>query len=500
MRSYYAVLAGFGVLTASVILAQADLLATLLTSGFSWLLVVVIAARAVLAGVQGAVVGRFAARTKSLLRKRILSAETDRAGEAATLATKGVDAADPYLTGYLPALVTAVVVPVAVIVRLFTADLASALIVTATVPLIPVFAILVGAHTKAKTARQWRLLAKLGGHFLDVVRGLTTLKVFGRAEAQARTVRAMADAHVDATMRTLRVAFLSALVLELLATLSVALVAVPIGFRLLEGGMTAHTALLILILAPEAYLPLRAAGAKFHAGAEGLAAIRETEALAPAMVTRPGIRRRRGVPGVVLDNVTVHYGDTPVLSGLDLRIEPGEHVALMGPSGSGKSTLLALLLGFVEPTHGRVLIDGVDLRELDLAAWRAEIAWVPQRPTLFTGSVTHNIGFGRPAGDAARAAALDDVVTALPEIGEVGTGLSSGQRQRIGIARAWARTDAGLLLLDEPTARLDAGTEATVLAATRRLLEGRTAILVAHRPAMAALADRVIEVKTLEHV
>lgn len=323
--------------------------------------------------------------------------------------------------------------------------------------------------------------------------------MFGRAEAQARTVRAMADAHVDATMRTLRVAFLSALVLELLATLSVALVAVPIGFRLLEGGMSEHTALLILILAPEAYLPLRAAGAKFHAGAEGLAAVRETETLAPVTVTRPGTRRRRGVPGVVLDNVTVRYGDTIALSEVDIRIEAGEHVALMGPSGSGNSTLLALLLGFVEQTDGRVLIDGVDLRELDLAAWRSEIAWVPQRPTLLTGSVTHNIGFGRPADDAARAAALDEVVTALPEIGEVGTGLSSGQRQRIGVARAWARTDAGLLLV-EPTARLDAGTEATVLAATRRLLEGRTAILVAHRPAMAALADHVIEFKTLEHV
>ncbi|EME57499.1 thiol reductant ABC exporter subunit CydD [Amycolatopsis decaplanina] len=502
LRRHFGVLAVLGTLTAAAILVQADGLATLLTGGgVTWALVAAIAVRALLAGIQGSVGGRFAATVKAGLRKRLLGAEAENPGEVATLVTKGIDAGDAYLTGYLPAVVLSAIVPLAVLVRLFIADLSSALIITATLPLIPVFAILVGQLALAKTAKQWSLLSKLGGHFLDVVRGLGTLKVFGRAEAQAKTVRAMADAHTDATMRTLRVAFLSALVLELVATLSVALVAVPIGFRLLEGGMVVHTAVLVLLLAPEAYLPLRAAGAKFHASAEGLATLREALAVRSADVVRGSRVARRDAPRIVLEKVSVAYGEETVLSEVDMTIEPGEHVALVGPSGSGKSTLLAVLLGFVTPTSGRVLVDGVDLRELDPAAWRAGTAWVPQRPTLFTGTVEENIAMGQvpDVQAAARAAAFDEVVRGLPDgyrtrIGELGAPLSAGQRQRLGLARALARTEAGLALLDEPTARLDAGTEAAVLGATRELLTGRTAVLVAHRPAMAELATRVLEV------
>ncbi len=503
LRRHFGVLAVLGTLTAVAILAQADGLATLLTGGgVTWTLAAAIAVRVLLTAVQGSVGGRFAATVKAGLRKRLLGTEAGNPGEVATLVTKGIDASDAYLTGYLPTVVLSAIVPVAVLVRLSTADPASALIVTATLPLIPVFAILVGKHTKAKTARQWRLLSQLGGHFLDVTRGLGTLKVFGRADAQAKTVRAMADAHTDATMRTLRVAFLSALVLELVATLSVALVAVPIGFRLLEGGMGVHTALLVLLLAPEAYLPLRAAGAKFHASAEGLATLREALSVPSGEIVRGSRIARRGAPRIVLEKVSVAYGDEIALSEVDITIEAGEHVALVGPSGSGKSTLLAVLLGFVTPTSGRVLVDGVDLRELDPGPWRAGTAWVPQRPTLFTGTVEENIAMGQvpDVQAAARAAAFDEVVRGLPDgyrtrIGELGAPLSAGQRQRLGLARALARTDAGLVLLDEPTARLDAGTEAAVLGATRELLTGRTAVLVAHRPAMAALAVRVLEVR-----
>ncbi|MFC3452059.1 thiol reductant ABC exporter subunit CydD [Amycolatopsis speibonae] len=503
LRRHFGVLGLLGTLTAAAILGQADGLATLLTGGgVTWTLVAAIAVRVALAGVQGSLGGRFAATVKATLRNRLLGAEAKNPGEVATLVTKGIDAGDAYLTGYLPTLVLSAIVPVAVVVRLFAADLSSALIITATLPLIPVFAILVGQHTKAKTAKQWQLLSKLGGHFLDVVRGLGTLKVFGRAEAQAKTVRAMADAHTDATMRTLRVAFLSALVLELVATLSVALVAVPIGFRLLEGGMVVHTAVLVLLLAPEAYLPLRAAGAKFHASAEGLATLREVLAVPAEEIVHGSRVARRGAPRIELEKVSVVYGDEVVLSEVDLTIEAGEHVALVGPSGSGKSTLLAVLLGFVTPTSGRVLVDGVDLCELDPAAWRAGTAWVPQRPTLFTGTVEENIAMGGvpDVQTAARAAAFDEVVRGLPDgyrtrIGELGAPLSAGQRQRLGLARALARREAGLALLDEPTARLDAGTEAAVLGATRELLTGRTAVLVAHRPAMAELATRVLEVR-----
>ena len=504
LRRYLVVLTVLAVLTAGAVLIQAEGLATLLTGGgVSWFLIAAIASRAALSLGHGVLSGRFAASVRGGLRRRLLSSSSDRAGVVATQVTRGVDATDSYLTGYLPSLVVSVVVPVAVIVRLFTTDLTSALVVTATLPLIPVFAILVGKVASAQAERQWGLLTKLGGHFLDVVRGLGTLKVFGRASAQADVVRSMARAHADATMKTLRVAFLSSLVLELVATLSVALVAVPIGFRLLAGGLDARTALLILVLAPEAYLPLRAAGAKFHAAAEGLAALREALAV-PAVSLRTAARtRRRGAPSLVLERVSVSYDDVPALSEVDLSVPAGAHVALVGPSGSGKSTLLSVLLGFVPPDSGRVLVDGVDLRSLEPASWLADVAWVPQRPTLFRGSLASNIALGLPGADfvaAARAAALDSVAAGLPRgfdtpVGELGEGLSAGQRQRVGLARALARTSAGLVLLDEPTARLDSRTEAAVLSATRRMLPDRTAVLVAHRPEMVSLADRVVELR-----
>ncbi|GAB3154597.1 thiol reductant ABC exporter subunit CydD [Amycolatopsis stemonae] len=503
LRRYLAVLATLGVLSAAAVLIQAEGLATLLTGGgVSLFLAVAVVFRGALAWGHGVLSGRFAASVRGGLRRRLLGSASDRAGVVATQITRGVDATDSYLTGYLPSLVVSVVVPIAVVVRLFTTDLVSALVVTATLPLIPVFAILVGKHTAARTARQWSLLTRLGGHFLDVVRGLGTLKVFGRASAQASTVRAMASAHADATLKTLRVAFLSSLVLELVATLSVALVAVPIGFRLLSGSLDARTALLVLVLAPEAYLPLRAAGAKFHAAAEGLTALREALA-APVVSVRSGTRcRRRGTPSLELERVSVVHNGVPALSEVDLCVPAGSRLALVGPSGSGKSTLLSVVLGFVPPTSGRVLVDGVDLRTLSLSDWLADVAWVPQRPTLFRGSLASNIALGGPADVpvAARAAALDSVASGLPDgfstqVGELGEVLSAGQRQRVGLARALARTSAGLVLLDEPTARLDSRTEAAVLSATRRLLPGRTSLLVAHRPAMIALADRVVELR-----
>ncbi|WIV58435.1 thiol reductant ABC exporter subunit CydD [Amycolatopsis nalaikhensis] len=503
LRPYLVVLTLLGVASAVAVLLQAEGLATLLTGGgVSLFLVVAIASRVVLAFSHSVLSGRFAAAVRGGLRRRLLDSRADRAGVVATQVTRGVDATDSYLTGYLPSLVVSVVVPIAVVVRLFTTDVTSAVVVLATLPLIPVFAILVGKHTAARTARQWGLLLRLGGHFLDVVRGLGTLKVFGRASAQARSVQAMADAHADATMKTLRVAFLSSLVLELVATLSVALVAVPIGFRLLSGGLDARTALLILVLAPEAYLPLRAAGAKFHAAAEGLTALREALAV-PVVPSLSGARcRRRGAPSLVLERVSVSYDGVPALSDVDLSVPAGSRVALVGPSGSGKSTLLAVLLGFVTPSSGRVLVDGVDLRTLSPADWLADVAWVPQRPTLFRGSLESNIALGVSADvpAAARAAALDSVAGGLPSgygtpVGELGEVLSAGQRQRVGLARALARTSAGLVLLDEPTARLDSRTEAAVLSATRRMLPGRTAVLVAHRPAMVSLAERVVSLR-----
>jgi ATP-binding cassette subfamily C protein CydD len=526
-RRQFAVLGAIGVGTGGAIIAQATALATLLTAaaggGLDRTALVAfvggVAVRAGLGWLQGVVSARTAAGVKAALRADLLAGlgrrgptwlTGQRAGEIATLAGRGLDALDAYFTGYLPQLILAVTVPLAVLARLAFADWSSALIIAVTLPLIPIFGALVGWQTQAATQRQWRRLSLLGGHFLDMVAGLPTLRAFGRAQAQVEVVRRMADGHRIATMRTLRIAFLSALVLELVATLSVALVAVPVGLRLLAGGLTLQTALLVLLLAPEAYLPLRAAGARFHASMEGLTALDDAFALSPTITRSPpdasgGSAATASMAGPVrLEGVTVAYERTIALRNVSLDIRPGERIAVIGPSGAGKSTLLGLLLGFASPSDGRVLVDDAELSTMDIEAWRRGIAWVPQRPHLFSATLAENIALGSPdaGGDAiaaaVRAAGLDEVVAGLPDglhtmLGERGHGLSSGQRQRVALARAFLR-DAPLVLLDEPTARLDAASEAAILAATRRLLDGRTAVLVAHRPALLAGADRVIRI------
>ncbi|BCJ72309.1 hypothetical protein CS0771_18530 [Catellatospora sp. IY07-71] len=475
-----------------------------------------LAARAALTSGLGIVAARMAATAKAGLRADLLAAvgrrgpgwlAGQRAGELATLTGRGLDALDGYFTGYLPQLVLGVTVPVGVLAALAFADLTSAVIVLVTLPLIPIFGILVGWQTRTATERQWHRLQLLGGHFLDMVTGLPTLKAFGRARAQVAAVREMADRHRVATMRTLRIAFLSALVLELVGTISVALVAVPVGLRLLGGGMTLAAAFTVLLLTPEAYAPLRAAGTKFHASMEGLTALDQAFTLLEAAQGAPvgGARTAPRECEIELCGVTVTYDRTTALRDADLVIRPGERVALVGPSGGGKSTLLNLLLGFTVPDAGRVLVDGTDLAALDLDAWRRRLGWVPQRAHLFADTVAANIALGDPDASrerierAARAAAFGPVLDALPQgldtvLGERGHGLSSGERQRLALARAFLR-DAPLLLLDEPTARLDAASEQAVVDATLTLVQGRTALLVAHRPALLAAATRVIRIE-----
>ncbi|MCX4505318.1 thiol reductant ABC exporter subunit CydD [Streptomyces anulatus] len=531
LRRHMTYSTALSLLGAGTVVAQAVLLATVLADGFAGrpfrsaplvALGAVMALRALLAWARGALAQLAAAEAKRTLRDRIAERLRQtgpqgladrRHGETITLLTRGLDALDPYVVGYLPTKAAVAVVPLAVVGWLLWTDWSSALIIIVTLPLIPVFGALVGLHTARRTARQWRLLATLGGHFLDVVAGLPTLRAFGRERHQARVVGEMADAHRRATMRTLRVAFLSSLVLETVATLSVAMVAVPVGLRLLGGGTDLRTALVVLFLAPEAYLPLRAAGAAFHDSAEGITvaervfAILDEDGVRPprsaARVPAPGARTAH----LRLDRVTVHYADRaePALRDLSLSVAPGEHVALVGPSGAGKSTLLALLLGFVRPDSGRVTVDGADLADLDPDSWHAQVAWVPQRPHLFAASVAENIRLGRPdASDAevrraARAASADLFVEELPlgydtPLGEHGAGLSAGQRQRIALARAFLK-DAPVLLLDEPTAHLDSGSEAAVTRATARLIRGRTSIVVAHRTGLLPHADRIVTVR-----
>ncbi|MFI5528981.1 thiol reductant ABC exporter subunit CydD [Kitasatospora sp. NPDC051853] len=493
--------------------AQASLIAEIVVRAFQrgeygltgplLLLAATALGRALVAWLTELTAHRSVARVKSELRRRLLEhatalgpahLSTRRTGELATLATRGIDALDDYFARYLPQLALAVVVPAVVLLRILGADLTSAAIIAGTLPLIPLFMVLIGMATQSRMDRQWSSLARLSHHFLDVVAGLPTLKVFNRAKAQAETVRRITDEHRRATLRTLRIAFVSSFALELLATLSVALVAVGIGFRLVNGSMPLETGLLVLVLAPEVYFPIRQVGALYHSSVEGLSAADEVfevlETPLPAGGTRPAPDLRTAV--VSLDGLTVRDRLAPV----SLALEPGTVTALTGPSGAGKSTLLAALLGFVPADGGTVRVGGVPLEELDRAGWHAQIAWVPQHPYLFAGTVAENLRLARPdATDAQLRAALAAAYAAdfaTPELvlGEQGAGLSAGQRQRLALARALL-TERPLLLLDEPTANLDgAGEQAVVDALATLPATGRTVLFVAHRPALLAIADR----------
>ncbi|MFJ9341330.1 thiol reductant ABC exporter subunit CydD [Streptomyces sp. NPDC101733] len=528
-RLFLGAVVALGLVGAGLVVGQAMLIAEIVVGAFEkgqgagalrtplLLLAAVALGRGLVAWLTELAAHRASAAVKSELRGRLLDRAADlgpgwlggqRTGSLVSLATRGVDALDDYFSRYLPQLGLAVVVPVAVLARIVTEDWVSAAIIVVTLPLIPLFMILIGMATQSRMDRQWRMLSRLSGHFLDVVEGLPTLKVFGRAKAQAESIRKITDDYRQATMRTLRIAFLSSFALELLATLSVALVAVTIGMRLVHGELDLYTGLVILILAPEAYLPLRQVGAQYHAAAEGLAAAEEIfEVLeTPAPAAGGSGAFPTGELRIELDGVEVrHEGRSASSPGpVSLTVGAGECVALTGPSGAGKSTLLGVLLGFVTPTAGRVRVAGTDLSELSLDQWRERIAWVPQRPHLFAGTIAENVRLARPeADDAALESALRDAgawefVSALPlgartALGEGGVGLSAGQRQRLALARAFL-ADRPVLLLDEPTAALDGETEAAVVDAVRRLAAGRTVLLVVHRPALLAVADRVVAV------
>ncbi|MFJ2779358.1 thiol reductant ABC exporter subunit CydD [Kitasatospora sp. NPDC087315] len=463
---------------------------------------------------------RSVARVKSTLRRRLLDHATAlgpaylagrRTGELTTLATRGIDALDDYFARYLPQLALSVVVPVIVLLRIVGADFASAAIIAGTLPLIPLFMVLIGMATQSRMDRQWDTLSRLSHHFLDVVAGLPTLKVFNRARAQAATIARITADYRRATLRTLRIAFISSFALELLSTLSVALVAVSIGFRLVDGTLDLETGLLVLILAPEVYFPIRQVGALYHSSVEGLTAADEIFQVLETPLPAAGTVAAPALAGAVVtaEDLTVTFpGRTgPALDDASLTLRPGGTVALTGPSGAGKSTLLAVLLGLTTPDTGTVRITAADGRTYDLAelapeSWRRQIAWVPQHPHLFAGTITDNLRLYRPDADepelraALRAAHALDFVDRLPQglatvLGEDGAGLSAGQRQRLALARVLLADDRPLVLLDEPTANLDGESEAAVVAAVRALAEdpARTVLLVAHRPALLAVAD-----------
>jgi thiol reductant ABC exporter CydD subunit len=525
VRTLLAADAALGLVAALLVLAQAVLIARVAARGFGGaslgevavplaLLVAVVAARGAAAWGFEVVGRRAAADVLSRLRLDLVarrlrddpaSLDGAESAEVATAAVSGVDALEASFARLLPQFVLALVVPVAVIVLVAALDPLSAGLMLLTLPLVPVFMWLVGRHTERRTQERWEALALLSTHFLDVVRGLPTLRAFNRAEAQADEVARVGDRYRRATMGTLRVAFLSGAVLELAATVGVALVAVTIGVRLVDGGLGLETALTVLVLAPELYAPLRSLAAQYHASADGHAvAGRLLDLLeAPAAVRSGTAEPPRGEP-IRLETVSFAYPSRPepVLRAADLELAPGETVALVGPSGAGKSTLASLLLRLAEPGSGRITAGGVDLAECDAAAWHARTAWVPQRPTLFRGTVADAIRLGDPEASnarveaAARLACADAFVRGLPDgyatvVGDGGRALSAGQTRRLALARAFLRA-ADLLVLDEPTADLDPASAEAVGEAIAHVADGRTVLLITHRADLLRVADRVV--------
>ncbi|MDR1394138.1 MAG: thiol reductant ABC exporter subunit CydD [Bifidobacteriaceae bacterium] len=537
-RAYIILTAALGLITSIAVVAQAMLVARLvgtiaadgdltrpaLLSGLGWI-TLAIGLRAAAAWTQERFAHRAATNTIAELRGAVVRhvvalgpryAANQGAAGAAQLVTRGLDALDPYFARYLPQLLmVATVTPILLVVAGFV-DWLSALIMFLTIPLIPVFMMLIGRVTQAYSDRRLRTMTQLGSQVMDLITGLPTLKALGREKGPAARVRELSQAHQRATFGTVKVAFLSGAALELIATLSVALVAVSVGLRLQAGNMDLVSGLAIIMIAPEIYLPLRNVGAHFHASANGVAA--SSLAFDILAIEPPA---DGSVPAPDLSQASIEFHDVSVRAagraydapaGLSFSLPPGSLTALTGPNGAGKSTAVAVLLGLTRPDQGQVLIrpatgQPVDLADIDPASWWRQISWAPQRPVLLPGTVLQNLleVYDKPAiltpqaEAAAKAAGFDQVVSSLPQgwsslIGQGGTGLSVGQRQRLALARAFLR-DTPLVILDEPTAHLDVVTEQAVLNSITHLpATGKTVLLVAHRPALLKGAHNAVAV------
>lgn len=450
-------------------------------------------------------------------------------GTVATLAGRGLDALDVYLGRCLPDFVLAAAAPAALLGAAGVLDWPSALIMAFLLALFPIFGTLVGHASLALGAERWRRVEALGEHVADLFLGLPVLRAFGRSKAQRARIAKLDEALRESSAKALRVAFLSALVLDTLGAVSVALVAAPLGLRLLGAGVKLSAALAVLAISPEVFAPLRRASAEFHESTEGLAALNRVFAVikascaAEGTAPRPASRRKTNEPAgqstafppvpdprevaVGLEEVSVIVpGRTaPVLAGADLVIEPGETVALVGASGSGKSTVVSLLAGFLEPTSGRVTAGGHDLRNVDLRAWRSFLTYLPEHPTLLPASLAGNLRLARPhATDDELLAALEDagapdLVASLPlglatPLGEGGRSLSAGERQRVALARTLLRP-ASLYLLDEPTVHMDQASEEKTLASLQWATSGASVLIISHRPLPAHFADRLMTLR-----
>ena len=481
-------------------------------SGALWILVTLWLVRAAAQWLQArlsqrgatAVIAEFNQRvltTVSALPPPQLAALRD---DAAVLATRGLDGLRPYFTRYLPAVILAGLLTPAAVIVMACYDLRSAVIVLIALPLVPLFMVLIGLVTAERSAASLTAMTTLQSRLLDLIAGIPTLRALGRADGPAHRIAELAAAHRRSTMATLRITFLSALVLELLATLGVALVAVSVGLRLVFGEVELSTALTALLLAPEVFWPLRRVGTEFHAAQDGKTAAEKAFGMLDAAPEQIGGTLPVSAAGasIRLDDVTVAGRDGAAPHRLTADIEPGSVTVLTGPNGAGKSTTLQVILGLTRPTSGQVLVAGVDVEDLDLRTWWTQVTWLTQRPALVPGTLRENLElFGAIADldDACRTAGFDDVLATLPSgldtvIGRGGEGLSLGQRQRLGIARALG-SRAPVLLLDEPTSHLDAELENRVLRAiVERARAGATVVLVGHRERVTAIGDHVVHV------
>lgn len=525
-----------------LILTQADLLSRIINdvflskqslsqvSAILWALLAVVTVRSIVSFLAEGLAGTAAIRIKTGLRLDLTrhlfdlgpaSLQSQATGDLVARALQGVENLEGYYSQYLPQLVLAAVIPLTILFFVFPLDLLSAVILLVTAPLIPLFMVLIGKAAENLTRRQFTALSRMSAVFLDTLQGLTTLKALNQSLARAEKIQSAGERYRITTLRVLRVTFLSSLVLELVATLSTAIVAVEIGLRLLYGQLAFQQAFFILVIAPEFYLPLRQLGLRFHAGASGVAAARAIfeilEKIPPVNEgqIRPGEARlasersdwevswRRNL-AIDFNEVGFSYPDRPqeALSAVSFSARPGQITALVGASGSGKSTLVQLLLRFVQPQSGEIRISGRPLASIDVHDWRGLVSWVPQHPYLFMGTLAGNIRFARPGAtddevrQAAVLAELDDFIQSLPQgyatqVGERGVRLSGGQAQRLALARAFLK-DAPILLLDEPAAHLDPLLEDQIDAAVRKLCRGRTVLLIAHRPQTIRRADRIV--------
>ena len=536
--SYLKLSVGLGLLSGLLLIAQAWSLASIINAVifdkaaladvviYLAALLAIFLLRAALnwASEQTAVIA--AMRVKRDVRKRLhqrlfdggpLLLNDERSGELVNTLVDGVDALENYYARYLPVMSLVALIPLSILVFIFPIDWISGLILLCTAPLIPFFMIMIGKGTERLNKKQWRKLARMSAHFLDMIQGLTTLKLFNASRREAQVISRISDDYRRSTMSVLRIAFLSSLLLEFLSTVSIAMVAVIIGFRLMYGEMDFFFGFFALLLAPEFYLPLRNMGTHYHARMEAIGAAEKMvevlgdvewpskqESVVSSTVAKQSNSFSNSVSVAIdFNGVSFDYeAGRPALKNINLSIKPNEQIAIVGASGAGKSTLMNLLLGFITPQAGEIQINNVPLQPMHLEAWRKQIAWMPQKAHLFHGTVRDNICLGQEDAShdsmvaAANAAQISEYIESLTDrydthVGERGAGLSGGQIQRIALARAFLK-DAPVMLLDEPTAHLDEESELKIRQSLKLLAENRTVISIAHRLNTVEQADRIV--------